>query len=825
MLEDEKYIYTQNRELSWLKFNHRVLEEASDISVPLLERLKFVEIFTNNLDEFFMVRVGSLKDMTLLSERHIDNKCGMTPEEQLREVFKACVPLYKERDLIYEEAECQLRSCNVCRLKLEELMPRQMDTVRDWFLNDVRPLLSPQLIDTHHPFPHLASKSLNIILYIEVDGTKSFGIIPIPAELPPVLYLEGPGVRFVLLEDVLLHFAGEVFNKVQILDKAVFSITRNADIAPEEEVFDIDEDYRDLMKKVIKKRTRLEAVRLEIQRKGGESANGLVADAEEIAINACEPRKKTDKKKPGQPQKPQLKTGSLGRMTGFLMKQLQLKSEQVFFSEAPLNLKYVYRIQEKLTAESAAVLCYYPYTEKMTSGCLGFDIKRKLIPQVLEHDVLIHYPYESMEPFLQLIKEASQDPEVAAIKITIYRMAAKTKLVEYLCAAAENGKSVTVLMELRARFDEQNNIEWAERLEEAGCTMLYGIDGIKVHSKVCLITRRSKDGQLRYITQIGTGNYNEKTAKLYVDLCLITGDQAIGSDAAELFQNLALANLGVEYKKLLASPFEMRDKISGLIDREIAKGSDGYIFLKMNSLTDRTVIDKLAEASGAGVRIVMNIRGICCLLPGIEDHTENITIFSIVGRYLEHTRIYCFGCGEDANLYISSADFMTRNMERRVEVACPIEDEAARKKIFWIINTYLSDNVKARLMLSDGNYRKLTKDESDRLKVVDKVKEEENTDDADSLGKELVLKDKKYEMRLERNPAAEKKISAQDIFMREQPEFERSMNGKTGENSEKSSVHRVLKGRRTEETDNEKIPEENKPDGFISAILSFFRRR
>lgn len=714
--EKTSYIYTQNRELSWLRFNKRVLEEAEDVNVPLLERLKFTEIFTSNLDEFFMVRVGSLKDMTLLEEVHIDNKSGMSTEEQLSAVFDACKPLYKDRDRIFADAECELRSCNICRLSIDELSKKHKEQVEDWFHNDIQPLLSPQLIDIHHPFPHLASKSLNIILYVEVENKKSFGIIPVPAELPRAFFFEGPGVRYVLLEDVLLYFADEVFNAVSVIEKAIFSITRNADISPEDEAFDIDEDYCNLMKKVIRKRTRLAAVRLEIELNKNKTLKE--ADTNNIKLKAD-------------------KTPELEKISEFLLKKLDLKKEQLFYSRSPLDLKYVYQIPGKLSEDSRAALCYKEFTPRFLGGNLGLDMKKKLIPQVLEHDVLMHYPYDSMESFLQLIKEASADPDVVSIKITIYRMASKTKLAEYLCLAAENGKNVTVIMELRARFDEQNNIQWAERLEEAGCTILYGNDGFKVHSKICQITRREPDGKLIHITQIGTGNYNEKTAKLYVDLCLITTDHEIGIDGAQLFQNLALSNLGLEYKKLLASPFEMRDKILGMIDDEIKKGPDGYIFIKMNSLTDRDVIDKLEEASRAGVKIVMNIRGICCLLPGVPGHTENIKVFSIVGRYLEHTRIYRFGKGDDAKLYISSADFMTRNMQRRVEIACPVEDEAARKKIFWIIDTYLSDNVKARSIGPDGKYHK-TANETDT---------------------ESDKPDRK---------------NAQEIFMNEQPEFTRN---------------------------------------------------
>ncbi len=651
--------YTQNRELSWLRFNQRVLEEARDAAVPLMERMKFVEIFTNNLDEFFMVRVGSLTDMTLLKQTHVDNKSGDTPAQQLEAIFRACPPLYHQRDKVFSQLENQLRTCNICRMDVNALEGKARKQVEHWFREDILPLLSPQVIDMHHPFPHLPSKSLNIALALKVDGHTSFGIIPVPQDLPSFLRLEGTGIRFVLLEDVLLAYADQVFQAVEVTQKAVISVTRNADIAPEDEAYDVDEDYRQLMKKVVKKRTRLAPVRLEIQG----SASPVLED--------------------------------------FLCQKLNLSSVQVFYSKAPLKLDYVYSVIDLLPPESAAALCEPPYTPRWP---VSLRQNERLIPQILRRDVLLFYPYDSMEPFLQLVREAAGDPCVRSIKITIYRLDSKTKLVEYLCAAAEDGKDVTVVMELRARFDEQNNIQWAERMEEAGCTVLYGSEGIKVHSKICQITRKER-GQLQYITQVGTGNYNEKTAKLYTDLSLITADPVIGADGAVLFQNIATVNLKGHYQKLLVSPFQLRDRVMALIDGEIAKGSEGYIFLKLNSLTDRKLIDKLAAASQAGVKIVMNIRGICCLRPGVPGLTENITVFSIVGRYLEHSRIYCFGWDRStAALYISSADFMTRNTERRVEIACPVEDETTRRKLFAIMDELMADNEKARVMDSAGEY-------------------------------------------------------------------------------------------------------------------------
>ena len=646
--------YTQDRELSWLRFDERVLEEARDEDVPLMERLKFAAIFTSNLDEFFMVRVGSLYDMTLVKEPHIDSRTGQTPEQQLQAIFKAAGPLYKQRDKVVEQLESRLRACNICRLSVEEMDTKERKQVENWFRDEVQPILSPQVVDARHPFPHLSNKTLNVMLRLE--GDEALGLIPVPQSLPPYFVLRERGLRYILTEDVLLAHADRMFPAFSIRSRAVISVTRNADISPEDEAYEVDEDYRQHMRKIVKKRNRLAPVRLEVQ--GSRDEKGIDS----------------------------------------LCRRLSLSREQVFFSKAPLRMGYVFALEGQLPPESRAALCFPPYTPRPTAALRP---EEKVLPQVLRHDVLLFYPFQSMDPFLHLVREAASDPCVLSIKITIYRLAAKAKLAEYLCAAAENGKEVTVLMELRARFDEQNNIQWAERMEEAGCTILYGAEDIKVHSKICLITRRER-GRLQHITQVGTGNYNEKTARQYTDLCLMTARPELGADAAALFQNLATANLEGTYERLLVSPYQLRDRCIQLIDREIAKGDRGYIFLKLNSITDRKLIDKLAQASQAGVEVVMNVRGICCLRPGIPGLTDRITVFSVVGRYLEHTRIYRFGRGEDADLFLSSADFMTRNTERRVEVACPILDPELRRRVFHITDVLISDNVKARQLGPDG---------------------------------------------------------------------------------------------------------------------------
>ena len=660
--------YTQERELSWLRFNERVLEEARDENVPLFERLKFAAIFTSNLDEFFMIRVGSIYDMTLSKQDYVDSRSGLTPAEQLQAICKAVPALYKQRDKIVSQLEKRLRACNICALKPEELDGKERKQVERWFKDYVQPVLSPMVMDSHHPFPHLPSKSLNIVLSLRRDGERKFGLISIPKALPTFLRLEERGLRYLLTEQIVLTYADSLFDTYQVEEKHVISVTRNADISPEDEDYDVMEDFREHMQKVLKKRARLAPVRLEVQ---------------------------------GHPSE---------ELLSYLCQRLELPREHVFFSKAPLAMGYVYALEGKLPPESAAALCYTKYVPQWPAG---LNRNEKVIPQILRRDALLFYPFHSMDPFLHLVKEAANDPSVLAIKITIYRLASTAKLVEYLAAAAENGKDVTVLMELRARFDEQNNIAWAQRLEEAGCTILYGFEGYKVHSKICLITRREK-GRIQYITQIGTGNYNEKTAKLYTDFCLMTASPAIGADGAAFFQNMATSNLNGEYHQLLVAPHGLKNRLLDLMDGEIEKARQGKparIFVKVNSVTDRELIDKLAQASQAGVPVTMNVRGICCLRPGVPGLTDHIKVFSIVGRFLEHPRIYAFGVGEETRVYIGSADLMTRNTERRVEIACPVLDPAVRRQIRHYVELYCSDNEKARVLQPDGSYTRVERPE------------------------------------------------------------------------------------------------------------------
>ncbi|MGE4547969.1 MAG: polyphosphate kinase 1 [Intestinibacillus sp.] len=653
--------YTQNRELSWLRFNQRVLEEAQDPEVPLYERLKFVSIFESNLDEFFMIRVGSLTDIALMKEEHVDNKSGWTAERQLSEIFRAVAPLYKKRDKTFSEVETALRGFGVARCRPGDLSGADKKFLDKYFAHYVLPVLSPQIIDMHHPFPHLANNVLHVMLRIKSGGRAALGIIPAPQALPPMIFLEGAGVRYVLTEELLLAYAGQVFEKCEIEHAAIIAVTRNADISPEDEAFDVDGDYLTHMKKVLKKRARLAPVRLEIQ---GDLPDELIEE---------------------------------------LCGRLRIGHAQVYHSRAPLKMGYVFSLADKLP-EGFKIT--YPDFSPQPSPMVRRT--EPVIPQILRHDILLHYPYESMEPFLRLLREAADDPAVVSIKITIYRLASTSKLIGYLTEAAENGKDVTALMELRARFDEENNMGWAERLEEAGCTVTYGIEGFKVHSKICLITRQTGGG-IQYITQIGTGNYNEKTAKQYTDLSLMTADPGIGADAAAFFKNMLIGNLEGEYSRLLVAPVGLKKGILSLIDGEIAKareGGEGDIFFKLNSLTDRDILTKLSEASCAGVRIRLLVRGICCLLPGVPGKTENIEVHSVVGRYLEHARVYCFGKGSERQFYIGSADLMTRNTEKRVEIASPVYNMGIQQRLVDILETQWHDNIKARILQPDGRLKK-----------------------------------------------------------------------------------------------------------------------
>lgn len=664
-MDRELLNYTQNRELSWLRFDQRVLEEARDKSVPLLERMKFVAIFTSNLDEFFMIRVGSLYDMVQTDEKHRDSRSGMTPQEQLDAIYEAVAPLYKERDKTYTEIKKELSPYGVCGLDFKELEADEKKYVKKYFKEQILPVLSPQIVDSSHPFPHLLNKDIYVTASLN-KKEQMLGIVPVPTYVSDILMLPGHDIRYIRMEKVIMEYLHLVFDQYEVSDPNYICVTRNADVSPNDEALEVTDDFRKLMQNTLHKRRRMAVVRLET--------------AEKLSA----------------------------KMQEYFCEKFKITPAQIFRTKMPMKLDYMFSIAGNLPESMKRSLVYEPFSPQKSAHVQ----EGSMLKQVKKQDILLFYPYESMDPFLKLIKDASADPNVMTIKITIYRLAKKARLVEYLCAAAENGKEVTVLIELRARFDEQNNIDWSERLEEAGCRVIYGFDGYKVHSKICLITYRNRN-EIRYITQVGTGNYNEKTAAMYTDLSLMTADPRIGQDAAEFFKNMSIGNLQGSYQYLIVSPVSLKSSILQMMDEEIRKGKDGRIVMKMNSVTDVDFIRKVSEASRAGVRVDLIVRGICCILPGVPEYTENVRVMSVVGRYLEHPRIFSFGTGKEQKIYIGSADMMTRNTEKRVEVACPVLDEQIRRQINHDLKVMLSDNVKARVMQKDGTYtkRKL-KDES-----------------------------------------------------------------------------------------------------------------
>lgn len=659
-MKEKKYNYTQNREVSWLRFNQRVLEEAKDDKLPLLERMKFVSIFTSNLDEFFMVRVGSIYDMSLMESDSTDRWSGLTFQEQLDTIYDAVAPLYKERDKTYTTIKKLLAPYGVCGLDFGDLETKEKKHIRKYFKEQIKPILSPQIVDANHPFPHLLNKEIYVICNLEAKGVKRIGIVPVPQFISQILYLPGEDIRYIRMEKIILEYLSDIFEQYEVSERNYICVTRNADISADDEARDINEDFRSRMKVALQKRKRMAVVRLEI-------AHSLSSE-----------------------------------METYLCDKFGIAKKQIFKTKVPMKLSYIFSVMGKLSDSLKRTLTDVPYSPQPSGTCRDKDVMK----QIKRKDVLLSYPYEKMSPFLNMIKEASQDPSVMTIKITIYRLASKARLVEYLCAAAENGKEVTVLIELRARFDEQNNIDWSERLEEAGCRIIYGFTGYKVHSKLCLITYREKN-DIKYITQVGTGNYNEKTATMYTDVSLMTANQEIGEDAAEFFKNMSIGNLNGSYRRLIVAPTSLKQRVLYLMDREIQKGTNGRVVMKMNSVTDKDFIMKVAEASQAGVKIDLMVRGICCVLPGVEGSTDNLRVTSIVGRYLEHPRIFSFGKGDAQEIYIGSADMMTRNTDKRVEVACPILDPDIKKRLNLMLLTMMKDNVKGREMSSDGTYHKI----------------------------------------------------------------------------------------------------------------------
>lgn len=655
-----------NRELSWLKFNERVLEEAENPEVPLCERLTFASIYQSNLDEFFMVRVGSLYDQTLLDKKICENKTGMTSQEQIDAILKQTKLINKRKEAVYEELMARVAEQGIRILRFNELDEDGARYLEGYFKSEIAPLISPTVIGRRQPFPFLKNKEIYAVAVLGAKGKKDrLGIIPCTSNIfGRLIAVPGMPGTYMLAEELILHFAPVVFKGYKIKSKSLLRITRNADIDADA-LYDEDLDYREFMAGLIKQRKKLAPIRLELSRD---------MDKKGIAV---------------------------------LCEYLELDENHVFMSSTPLDLSFVFQIQDLLRKNPEL---YFPKRTPQKSD--QFQDGKNIIAQIKEEDKLLSYPYESIRPFLHLLTEAAEDPNVISIKMTLYRVAKQSKVVEALIEAAENGKEVVVLVELRARFDEENNIEWSRRLEDAGCQVIYGLDGYKVHSKLCLITRKNA-GQVEYITQIGTGNYNEKTSRLYTDLSLMTSNVEIGLEASNVFQALSKGEVVEHTRHLLVAPKCLQNKVLDMLDEEIAharNGEEAYAGFKLNSLTDKKIIDKLIEASEAGVKIDMIIRGICCLIPGVEGKTENIRIISIVGRFLEHSRIYIFGSKERRKYYIASADFMTRNTVRRVEVAAPVYNDKLKTKLQEMFDVMLSDNQKARKLEADGNYHRVSND-------------------------------------------------------------------------------------------------------------------
>ncbi|MGN0995879.1 MAG: polyphosphate kinase 1 [Candidatus Ventricola sp.] len=652
-----------NRELSWLKFNERVLEEAESDLTPLCERLSFASIYQSNLDEFFMVRVGSLVDQEHLSPKLCENKTNMTPAEQLEAVLHTVRQLNARKDFIYAKLLGRVEESGVRLVDFRKIGRQESEKLERYFDCEIAPLISPTIVGRRQPFPFLRNKDIYAVVVLErKNGKRKLGIIPCTAGVfPRLIEVSQKDRTYMLAEELILHFIPKVFAGYTVREKSLIRVTRNADIDADA-LYEEDIDYREFMVQLIKRRKRLAPVRLELSR-----------ELESDTVHT-------------------------------LCKHMDVRREFVFRNNTPLDLSFLFGIQDILRQQSELF-----YQRRIPQRSPMFESQRPVLDQVREGDKLLSYPYESMKPFLTMLQEAANDERVVSIKMTLYRVAKQSKVVESLIEAAENGKDVLVLVELKARFDEENNIEWSRRLEAAGCNVIYGLDGYKVHSKLCLITRM-EDGHAQYYTQIGTGNYNEKTARLYTDLCLMTADQEIGREAAEVFRRLAMGETVDKAQQLLIAPHCLQDRILALIDEQIAAaraGGDAYIGVKINSLTDKAIIDRLIEASQAGVSIDLIVRGICCLIPGVPGQTENIRVISIVGRFLEHSRIYIFGRGEAAKIFIGSADFMTRNTLRRVEVAAPIRDAALRGRLLAMFDTMLRDNVQARRMQPDGVYRRL----------------------------------------------------------------------------------------------------------------------
>ena len=652
--------YYYNRELSWLKFNERVLDEAIDKEVPLCERLSFVSIFQSNLDEFFMVRVGTLTDQMIFSADARDNKTQMTAKEQLSEIFTSVGELLRKKDRAYLNLMSEIGEYGIELISFNDIEFADAVYLENYFKHSIMPLLSPQIVGKKQPFPFLRNKEIYAVALLKSKNNEKLGIVPCSSEVfKRLIPIPSDKNKYMLVEELILHFMPQIFSKYTIKSKSLIRIIRNADIDVDDAFYDEDLDYRNTMEKMIRERRKLCPVKMEYSR---------LLD-EKVIVTLC--------------------------------KELKLNKDQIYYSEAPLSMSFISQIRDKLHGKKDLF-----YVRRVPQNSRYVRSSLSMMEQIEAGDILLSYPFESMQPFIRLLNEAGENEKVVSIKMTLYRVAKNSQIVEALINAAENGKEVVVLVELRARFDEESNIEYSRKLEEAGCRVIYGLNGYKVHSKLCLISRKTDKG-VSYITQIGTGNYNEKTSALYTDLSLITANQEIGKEAAEVFAALLKGEVVEKSNLLLVAPKCLQNRVLDMIQEEIdqvKQGNEGYIGIKINSLTDKVIINKLVEASQAGVKIEMVVRGICCLIPEIKGYTENIKVVSIVGRYLEHSRIYRFGTKEREKIYIASADFMTRNTVRRVEVAAPVLNEKLKERLDWMFETMLNDNEKGKRLTETGNY-------------------------------------------------------------------------------------------------------------------------
>ncbi len=668
-----KKVY-DNRELSWLKFNERVLEEANDKATPIGERLMFSSIFSSNLDEFFMVRVGSLHDKMLIDDNDRDGKTLMRPSEQIDAVLSRVKLLSELQDKSFEKICSSLENKGIKKINPEKASKNDKEFIDKFFKHEISPFLSPLVVDSRHPFPFLNGKGIYATASLKSKNGTLLGIVGTSGVFKRVIILpptEKHKVRYMLAEDLIISKIHKLFPDYEVCSKALLRVTRNADIDVNEALYDHELDFRAIMSELIKKRKKLCAVRLQL--------SALLDD----------------------------------NSIGVLKKKLDIHKSQIFIQSSPLDMSFIGDLIDILRDKKMSELFYEPYTPQKS---IMVNDNLPMISQIDKRDIFLSYPYESIKPFIRLLKEAATDKNVVSIKITLYRVAKNSQIVDALIDAAENGKEVLVLVELRARFDEENNIGWSKRLEESGVKVIYGPEELKVHSKLLLITRKI-GSSIKYTTQIGTGNYNEKTSALYTDVSLMTANENIAKEAAEVFNCLSTGRLVEESNYLLVSPLTLRQSVIKMMNAEILKaknGEDAFVGAKLNSLTDKVLIDKLIECSKAGVKVELVVRGICCLIPGISGITDNITVVSIVGRYLEHARFYIFGADDASRkVYISSADFMTRNTIRRVEVAAPVFDKEIKARIIDMFNTMMSDNIKARVLDSDGIYIKRTPDGED----------------------------------------------------------------------------------------------------------------